>query len=88
MLRVFLHFILPLIFPTAMYLVWVWFDQRRNRGKVRENSDIPWIVLISIGFALSVISLVFWGMTQGSDPNTTYTAPRMENGKIAPGDFK
>jgi nitric oxide reductase large subunit len=88
MLRFFLHFILPLIFPTAMYLVWVWFDQSRTRGEARENSDMPWIWLISIGFALSAISLVFWGTTQGSDPSTTYMPPQLQDGKIVPGDFK
>ncbi len=88
MLRIFLHFILPLVFPTAMYLVWVWFDRRRSQGEVKADSDIPWITLIMIGFALSIASLVVWGITQGGDPGTTYTSPRMEDGRIVPGEFK
>ncbi len=88
MLRVFLQFILPLIFPTAIYLVWAWFEQRRRQGQVEEGKETPWIWLIGAGFALSIISLLVWGLTQGSDPGTTYTAPRLEGGKIVPGEFK
>ena len=88
MLRVFLQFVLPLIFPTAIYLVWAWFDQRRKIDQSEAGRETPWIWLISIGFALSVISLVTWGIIEGDKPGTTYTAPRFEGGKVVPGEFK
>ena len=88
MLRILLQFVLPLIFPTALYLVWAWFEQRRNKTAAEDDRATPWIWLISIGFALSIISLVTWGIVKGDDPGTTYTAPRMEDGKVIPGKFK
>lgn len=88
MLRVFLQFILPLIFPTALWLVWVWFEKRRSQDPSKQNRETPWIWLISIGFALSVISLVTWGIVEGNSPDKTYTAPQLKDGKIVPGKFK
>jgi heme A synthase len=87
-LRVFLQFVLPLIFPTALWLVCVWFEKRRNKGQPEEGRATPWIWLISIGFALSVVSLITWGLLEGDQPDKTYTAPTLENGKVVPGKFK
>ena len=88
MLKIFLQFILPLIFPTAIYLVWAWFEQRRKKDQSEMGRETPWIWLIAFGFALSVVSLVTWGIIEGDDPGTTYTVPRVEDGKVVPGEFK
>ncbi|MEL0107377.1 MAG: hypothetical protein VW802_10565 [Rhodospirillaceae bacterium] len=88
MLRVFLQFVLPMIFPTALWLVWVWFEKKRSNDPEKVGRDTPWVWLIPIGFALSIISLITWGVVQGDKSGKTYTAPRLENGKIVPGKFE
>ncbi len=88
MLRIFLQFILPLFFPTVLFLVWTWFEKRRRQNPSEAGRETPWIWLIGIGFALSIISLVTWGFIEGDEPNTTYSAPRLENGTVVPGTFK
>ena len=88
MLKIFLQFVLPLIFPTALWLVWAWFEKRRNKGEPEAGRATPWIWLIAIGFALSAISLVTWGVIEGESPSKAYTAPKLEDGKVVPGKFK
>jgi hypothetical protein len=86
MTRVFLTIILPLLLPTAIYVLWAVGFGRAELGGGTAWRGLPWTWLIAAGvaLALAVVGLVvqFSGTSGG-----TYVAPHVENGRIVPGHF-
>lgn len=82
--RIILELILPLIFPTVVYVLWVKYKLKQD-----PNADIrvekPWFWLISSGCVLMVIVMLTLGLTQGEDPTGKYEPPVFKDGKIVPG---
>lgn len=85
MLRVFLTIVLPLILPTALYVLWM----QLARPAVGDDGvawrAMPWIWLVVAGAALLALVLFVVTVHFGTAQPGTYVPPRYENGRILPG---
>ncbi|MBC8339207.1 MAG: hypothetical protein ISR51_03085 [Rhodospirillales bacterium] len=94
MTRILLTYVLPLVLPTLIYVLWIW-NARRTHEPEHED-DLPpalrqgplfWS-LIS-GFLLMVAGLITIALMSGDPPDSgTYQSPRLEGGKILPPSYK
>jgi hypothetical protein len=84
MLRVFLTIVLPLLLPTALYLLWVAVLGSRE-GVAMSWVAVPWIWLAGAGVILLTIVLFVVTVHFGSSQEGVYVPPRWEGGRIVPG---
>ena len=88
MSRILLQYLLPLVLPTVVWLIW-WVTVGRHRsvagGAARELEKGPWFWLILAGVGLLGLSLVYTALTSGYDPKGKYVPPHWEDGRIVPG---
>lgn len=86
MIRILLQYVLPLLLPVALYVLWAWFSHKRRAagGAPYRIQDGPWFWLIVAGVALASVALIVTALTSGGEPSGTYQAPRWEDGKIVP----
>jgi phosphoglycerol transferase MdoB-like AlkP superfamily enzyme len=90
MIRAFLTIILPLLLPTALYLLWAMTMRRAEAaGVVEILRGLPWLWLGVAGLALlaGVLVLVALGFGRSAD-TARYVPPRTVNGKIVPGHIE
>ncbi len=81
-MRVFLQYVLPIIAPAALYILWL---VMRGKGrKIPALEDGPWFWLIVAGFVLAAVSVISYGVTSGHDPSSQYVPPHYEDGKVVP----
>ena len=91
MTRILLQYLLPLLGPLALYLIYMALSRRAaakrgNSPPTIEQSKLFWSIVL--GFVLMISSLVIAAITVGEKPGSgEYQAPRMENGKIVPPKF-
>ena len=91
MTRIILQYLLPLLGPLILYLIYMTFMRRSAAKKGAdtpsiESSHIFWSIIF--GFFLMMVALTTFAMLVGEKPGSgTYQAPRMENGRIAPPKF-
>jgi hypothetical protein len=83
--RQFLEILLPLILPTLIYVAYV--ALARARGATGQP-EVPWFWLAAAGGFLVIVTFVAVALLGGAPPTDRYQAPRMENGKIMPGQFQ
>ena len=76
--------VLPFILPTLIYAGYV--ATVRARGG-SGNSEMPWIWLAGAGALLVIVTFVAAALLGGAPPTDRYVAPKIENGKIVPGQF-
>jgi hypothetical protein len=85
MLRIFLEIVLPLLLPTALYLIWVYaLGPARGGGAI----GLPWPWLIGTGVLLLAGVLVVAALVSGGGRQGVYVPPRWQNGHIVPGHFE
>jgi len=87
MIRAFLTIILPLLLPTAVYLLWaVAMRGAQAAGITAALRELPWLRLAAAGVVLLVIvlSFVVFGFSRSAD-TAHYVPPRNVGGKIVPG---
>jgi hypothetical protein len=88
MSRILLQYLLPLILPTLIWLVW-YFAVGRTRptadGAASKLQHGPWFWLIIAGLGLLGASLIYTALTQGFDPTGTYVPPHWEGERVVPG---
>jgi len=93
MIRIFFTYALPLILPTIMFFIWTAWARRRidvNHESAEEAFRIktPWFRLILAGVGLMVVGLLLSVLLSPKNPpQSTYQAPRIQNGKIVPGQY-
>ena len=85
MLRVFLTIVLPLLLPTALYLLWVITFGAEHDGKAVGWTAVPWIWLAGAGAALLAVVLFFVTVHFGSSQEGVYVPPRWQGDRIVPG---
>ncbi len=88
MMRVFFTIVLPLLLPTALYLLWViTLGAPQDSGAVAWTS-LPWIWLAGAGAFLLAIVLFVVTVGFGTPQDGVYVAPRYVNGHIIPGHIE
>ena len=88
MLRVFLTIVLPLLVPTAIYLLWMGIVSATQEGSTIPWAALPWIWLAGTGVALLVIVLLVVTVHFGAPQEGIYVPPRLEDGQIIPGHIE
>lgn len=81
-MRFFLHYLLPLLLPLAIYMSVVLATRGRNPGWLDET---PWLVLMGAGVALLALSLIGWSLFSGAGTGGDYVPPHVEDGEVVPG---
>ncbi len=97
MLRIFFTIVLPLVLPTALYLLWLrvahWLPggsppgspEGSQRGEAVRWAALPWVWLAAAGAVLLALMLFVVTVHFGTSEPGTYVPPRWENGRIVPG---
>jgi len=88
MLRVLLTIVLPLLLPTALYLLWVTTLRPVRRNGATPWAVLPWVWLAGAGVALLVIVLLVVTVHFGVRQEGVYVPPRWQNGHIVPGHIE
>jgi len=86
-MRIFLQVILPLITPIVVYTLWAYWDAKRQGKGLPTWEEGHWFWVILLGVFLSVASLIYFA-TKGADTDSQYQSPRLENGRVVPGQHK
>jgi Family of unknown function (DUF6111) len=87
MSRAFLTIVLPLLLPTALYLLWAFTMRRAQAGEIGDVlRELPWLWLGAAGVVLlvGVLTLVALRFGQSAD-SAHYVPPHTVDGKIVPG---
>ncbi len=88
-MRQVLSILLPLLLPTAAYVLYVHFMRRRaGTGAGPEWRDVPWTWLAVAGGVLAAVVFAAYALLGGAEPGATYKPPRLIDGKIEPGAFE
>lgn len=91
-MRLFLTYVLPLLGPFALYLLWNAYARAQAKKKGGElpslqKGGIFWSLVA--GFVLLVATFLTLAITGGSSPDSgEYIPPHIEDGKIIPPSFK
>ena len=94
MFRLFFTYLLPLIIPALLYLVWNWLQLRRALAGKRPEpppsfAEMPWLIMAGAGVSLLMVTLLALALFGGgSPPGSTYVPPHMEDGKLIPGQTR
>ena len=88
MLRVFLTVILPLLLPTALYLLWIAALGSSPQGGAISWGTVPWIWLAGAGAVLLAIVLIVVTVGFGSSQQGVYVPPRWQGDRIIPGHIE
>jgi len=86
--RILLTIVLPLLLPTALYLLWVITFGPDRRDGATERRALPWVWLAGSGVALLVVVLFVVTVGFGTPQEGVYVPPRWENGRIIPGHIE
>lgn len=91
MTRVVIEFLMPLLLPVAIFVIWVLLSQRRSgqdRSVAERLRDGPWAWLILASLLLLAVVLVYAALTAGAPAGAKYRPPHVEDGRVVPGTFE
>lgn len=90
MSRALLQYLLPLVLPTVLYLIWAVSIRDSGSGKKLATiiAESPWFWLIVAGLAVAAGSLIVTALVSGGEAGSTYVAPVWKDGRIIPGHIK
>jgi len=91
MIRIVIQHLLLFLLPLILYAIYLAAMRKRAQiaGKTQPRwEDGPWFWLAVGGLALSLAAFAFLGLSGGYKPDSTYTPPRIEGGKVIPGQTK
>jgi Family of unknown function (DUF6111) len=86
--RILLTIVLPLLLPTALYLLWVTVLRPARHNGATQWTALPWLWLAGAGVALLAIVLVVVTVHFGSPQEGLYVPPRWQDGDIIPGHIE
>ena len=84
MLRVILTIVVPLLLPTAVYVLWVRTVGREGHGGALRWRALPWIWLAGAGAALLAFVLLVVTVHFGTSQPGIYVPPSYEGGRLTP----
>jgi hypothetical protein len=90
MLRLILEYGIPFILPLAGYALWIWYRNAyadRHQGAPPKFEEGPWPLMLFIGAGLMFASMAVTALLSGASPEATYVPPRVENGRVIPGQM-
>jgi len=85
MSRELLTLVVPLLLPTALYLVWLRATRWSEKSGAVAWHKLPWIWLAVSGVVLTALVLFVVTVHFGTATPGTYVPPRVEDGRIVPG---
>jgi Family of unknown function (DUF6111) len=91
MARVLFQYLLPIVLPTAIYLLWLAHRRRRAAAAgtaVPAWQKGPWFWLIVGGLAISAASFVTGALLSGHSPSGKYVPAEVKDGRVIPGQIK
>ena len=93
MIRIFLIYVLPLIAPTALYILWRLWQIKRGSGTIEGDMRsvvraAPWVKLAAVATTLLALVLIIAALPGGEPPHEAYRPPRLENGRVLPGEIQ
>jgi hypothetical protein len=88
MLRVFLTVVVPLLLPTALYLLWVTTLGPSPEAGAISWRAVPWLWLAGAGAVLLAIVLFVVTVHFGSPQQGVYVPPRWDGHRIIPGHIE
>jgi outer membrane protein len=74
MLRILATIVLPLLLPTALYLLWIQMAERRGGGRPVRWAALPWVWLAGTGTLLLIVVLFVINVGFGSSQPLGVTA--------------
>lgn len=84
MLRVILTIVVPLLLPTAIYVLWMRTVRWDGPGGAAQWRAMPWIWLAGAGAVLLAVVLFVVTVHFGTSEPGTYVPPRYEGGRVVP----
>ena len=91
MLRMFLTVVVPLVLPTAGYILYIVVIERRRARAEEAHTRAPWWVtapwpwLLLAGAGLMGLTLGVIAVTSGAPPHSAYTPAHLQNGRVVEG---
>jgi hypothetical protein len=89
-MRILIEYIVPVLLPTALWVTWLVWAQRRARIHGRDGPEwqaVPWTWLLAAGLALGMLIAVGGTLMTGYGTGRYSPARVDENGRIVPGGF-
>ena len=86
--RVLLTIVLPLLLPTALYLVWITTLRRPQQNGSALRTALPWMWLAGAGIALLAIVLFVVTVHFGAPQEGVNVPAHLQNGHIVPGHIE
>ena len=87
MLRVFLTIVVPLVLPTALYLLWARLRLAQVGGNLRW-ATLPWLWLAGTGALLLALVLFVVTVHFGTSQPGVYVPPQWRGGHVIPGHIE
>jgi len=87
-MRFFLTYVLPLLMPTVLYLLYLVISRRimSGQGELAEAlRRVPWLWLFGGGLVLVGVSLTIYSLSTGGETHRPYVPPHVEDGRVVPG---
>lgn len=85
MVRILLLYVLPILLPTAVYLLWVRFARGKAPAPAKGG---PWLGLAAAGVGLMLVMLLGLTLRDGAPPDSVYVPPTVRDGRIVPGHME
>jgi len=86
--RILLTIVLPLLLPTALYLLWVTALGPARHDGATQWTALPWLWLAGAGVVLLAIVLLVVTVHFGASQEGAYVPPRWQNDHIIPGHIE
>ena len=83
--RILLTIVLPLLLPTALYLLWVTALRPTRHDGTMLWTAVPWLWLCVAGAGLLAIVLFVVTVQFGAPQEGVYVPPRWQDDRIIPG---
>jgi len=84
LIRILLTYVLPILLPTVVYLLWL-----SASGRAGKKGTVPWAWLLGAGVFLTALVLVGTTIMGAGETSERYIPPHVdETGRVVPGRFE